>query len=486
VTTDGHYPRIVGADEAAQAAGVRAGMLVATAYALAPDLVMRARDPAAEAHALATVATWATQFTPGVSIAPPTAVLIEIGGSLQLFRGLAALRARLQQGICDLGYALQLAIAPTAMAALLFARADRAVTITQPEALLDALDPLPLALLDSDPGSIATLAAAGVTTFGAACALPRAALARRTGTALLDALDRARGRVADPRPLFVSPARYRGRLELPSPVHEADALVFAVRRLVVELAGWLLGHGLGVLEIELALEHEHLARRSADCPATRVRFSFAVPTREAAHLIGVLRERLVRVALAAPVQRLLLESVRCIPLAGRNLGLLPGDGDHPPVPLLDRLRARLGENAVTRIAVEAEHRPERAWSSSPLRCVGDDDAKERRDSKVFASRKSGRPRVEAPSPRPSPVAAAPRPVWLFNVPQPLGDRLVARPWVLRDGPERIESGWWDGNDLRRDYFVAESPSGERGWVYRDGRCGFGDGDGQWFIHGLFA
>ncbi len=82
--------------------------------------------------------------------------------------------------------------------------------------------------------------------------------------------------------------------------------------------------------------------------------------------------------------------------------------------------------------------------------------------------------------------AAPRPVWLLAEPEPLGHLVEARPWVLKDGPERIESGWWDGADVRRDYFVAESPRGETAWIYRDGRYGFGPGDGEWFLHGIFA
>ena len=56
-------------------------------------------------------------------------------------------------------------------------------------------------------------------------------------------------------------------------------------------------------------------------------------------------------------------------------------------------------------------------------------------------------------------------------------RLEQAPWVLKDGPERIESGWWDGNDLRRDYFVAQV-GGAAAWVYRE--------DGKWYLHGLFA
>ena len=83
-----------------------------------------------------------------------------------------------------------------------------------------------------------------------------------------------------------------------------------------------------------------------------------------------------------------------------------------------------------------------------------------------------------------PPSAAPRPVWLLAEPEPLGHRLQVQPWVLRDGPERIESGWWDGVDVRRDYFVAENPRGETVWIYRDHR--YGIDDGEWFLHGLFA
>ena len=78
----------------------------------------------------------------------------------------------------------------------------------------------------------------------------------------------------------------------------------------------------------------------------------------------------------------------------------------------------------------------------------------------------------------------PRPVWLLAEPEPIGHRLEAQPWVLRDGPERIESGWWDGADVRRDYFIAENPRGETVWIYRDHR--YGTDDGEWFLHGLFA
>ena len=46
------------------------------------------------------------------------------------------------------------------------------------------------------------------------------------------------------------------------------------------------------------------------------------------------------------------------------------------------------------------------------------------------------------------------------------------------GPERIECGWWDGDEARRDYFVARLRTASLAWVYRE--------DGEWFLHGLFA
>jgi protein ImuB len=49
------------------------------------------------------------------------------------------------------------------------------------------------------------------------------------------------------------------------------------------------------------------------------------------------------------------------------------------------------------------------------------------------------------------------------------------------GPERIESGWWDGADVRRDYYLVETRSGQQGWAYR----AVGEGGPLW-LQGWFA
>ena len=79
----------------------------------------------------------------------------------------------------------------------------------------------------------------------------------------------------------------------------------------------------------------------------------------------------------------------------------------------------------------------------------------------------------------------PRPVWLLHRSQ----RLIAEEGLPRlqgtldlvAGPERIESGWWDGEPVGRDYFVAVNSGGEALWIYREHR-----NPAAWYLHGVFA
>ena len=468
VSSGGHYPRVVAADMTARAAGIRDGVLVSAALAFAPELVLRDRDVEAERRALAQLATWALTFTPMACLAPPDGIVAEIGGSLRLFDGLPRLVARLVGGTHALGYAARVGIAPTPGAALLLARAGHAQPVTDRALLPAVLAPVSLAHFDLPDAVRATLREAGVTTFGQAAALPRDGLARRFGSVIVDGIDHALGRAPDPRACFVPPPHFASRLELPAPAHDAEALCFGVQRLVQELADWLTARGRGVVRLTLTLAHErHLRQRGM--PATVVPFAFGAPARATAHLLGVLRERLARVTLPASVETITLASDETAALPGRNLGLLPGDDAAAvEVPLRDRLRARLGDDALLHLFPHAEHRPELA-----LRTTGVGQA---------SSAPAKQPRGKV-TPAPS-LPDAPRPLWLLPEPQPLAHPLAARPWALRDGPERIESGWWDGNDVRRDYFVAATPAGATMWIYRDHRHDIDDG--EWFLHGIFS
>ncbi|HKU85286.1 MAG TPA: DNA polymerase Y family protein [Casimicrobiaceae bacterium] len=478
VTSGGHYPRVVASNAAARAAGIRRDQLVSAALALAPDVTLRERDLAAEEAALGEAATLMLAFTPNASIAKPDAIVAEISGSVHLFGGLSRLHAELLSAVEAHGYAVRTALAPAPTAALLLARGGHSPSVLGVDALETALAPLPLALCDIDADTLAMLAASGIKTFGDAHRLPRPGLARRAGPQIVATLDRALGRAPDPRKPYHPPPRFERRLPLPSPVDTVESLRFAVHRLVQDFGGWLLARGLGAVRMSLVLVHERYLRARGVAP-TVVTFALGSPARAPAHLSAVLRERLDRVALPAPVEAIVLTSDETAPLRGRNLGLLPEDAPETvAVPLVERLRARLGDDAVTVLMLQPEHRPELATCES---VPGMSPKGGARTGEGVTDARAGATKRESAG---SAGMGAPRPLWLAPEAQPLATELEAAPWILRDGPERIESGWWDGRDVRRDYFVAESPRGETVWIYRDHR--YGADDGEWFLHGYFA
>jgi protein ImuB len=451
IATGGRRPTVVACCPRARAQGVAPALTAAAARALALDLVVHPRDEAAERATLEGVAAWAQQFTPTACLAPPDALLLETGGSLRLFGGGERLAQRLRAGLTELGLVAVIAAAPTALAAELLARGGRQALIADTHALQAALEPLPLSLLDLDAATLDSLAGVGAETLGDCLRLPRDGLARRYGRALADALDRALGRLPDPRRLFVPPRRFAARLELPAPVADAEALVFGLRRMLAELCGWLAGRGEGVTRLAVTLEHE---RRSM----SRVAIRLAVPNRDSAYLTRLARERLGAIALAQPVSAVGIAGEETTPLASATHSLF-GSAERVAEDrelLLTRLRARLGDGAVTWLAPFPDHRPERAHRESETAPAADI---------AFGN---GR-----------------RPLWLLPSPRPLASRdgapLLDAPLELLAGPERIESGWWDGADAARDYYVARNPQGETFWVFRERRA-----PAAWYLHGVFA
>jgi protein ImuB len=443
---------IVACNPEARRRGIQAGMAVTAAWTLAAGLQIFSRDAAAERAALERMAGWALQFTPAVSIAAPDELLLEVGGSVRLFGGFSQLWADVERQLGTVGYTTLIAAAPTPLAAQWFARAGLSPRIRHDDALRLELERLPADVLDLSPPVQDLLQDIGVRTLGECLRLPRDGLARRGGKELLGQLDRALGRVSDPRPTFAPPGRFEATLRLPAPVDEAGALLFAARRLIAELCGWLAATGKGVQRLAFALAHEGREE-------TRFALDLVTATRDPSHLAAVLRERLERLILPCPATALAMESEMLLPLASSNLTFLPETqaGTETATRLVERLRARLGEEAVQGFDTLPDHRPERAWRPCE-------------------------PGKESSTPGVWPASA--RPLWLLPAPRPLAEigevPQYEGPLMLLTTPERIESGWWDGHDVAREYFVAANPAQSLLWIYREPRRG------GWYLHGFFS
>lgn len=455
-------PLVACANAAAREAGIREGQAVAAAKALAAKLKVVERNPAAEREALQRLAAWAGQYTPMAGI-DAQGVVMEVESSLRLFGGHARLTAAVQRGIRDLGFQAAVGVAPTPLAARLFARAEihgRPMrTCLATEELRERIAELPVFLLDWPQKTLAHLTDLGILRIKHLLELPPQGIARRFGPEILLSLDRLMGRAADPREAYEPPARFRSRLELPAEAEGVEALLFPLRRMLAEMEGYLRGRGAGVQRLELLLEHGRQSR-------TRVPLDFASPERESDFILGIARERLGRLALAAPTIALSLRADALLPYVPRSSSWLPGAEEQAidSERLVERLAARLGKEKVFGIALADDHRPERDWARA---CA------------AVNRRQAGAGR------RPISLPAGPRPAWLLNNPQ----RLVTsegHPGCQGDleflaGPERIESGWWDGEEVRRDYFVARNGSGETFWIFREHRD-----PAAWYLHGIFA
>ena len=444
--------RILLGDDAAQMAGIRGGIGVAAARALAPGITLLERHPERESAAVGTLACWAGSLAPRVSVTPDT-LLLEIGSCLRLFGGLEKLLALAVAGLQEQGFTLAFAVAPTPLAAEWLARQGTGGRCLDGDSMRRHLESLPVDVL---PGKSATaLARFGVRTLAEVRRLPTAALSRRIGAEALQRIACAFGERSDPRADFVFPERFALPLQLPAAVDNAAALLFAARRLSAALAGWLAARQAGVREFTLRLQH-----RQTETPML---LQFAELTADGVRFERVLRERLERMALDAPVEALCLEATHVAPRPGRNRSLLDDAhaGQEAIGALLERLSARLGDLQVYQLAPHADHRPECAT----------------RHVRLFEKHVACVP------------VAHPRPLWLLDTPEPLAevDGRPCRhgPLKLLAGPERIESGWWDAGeqvgDLRRDYFIALSDAAAWLWIYRECRA-----PGGWFLHGFFS
>ena len=360
----------------------------------------------------------------------------------------------------------RIAVAPTAGAASLLARVGRPGRALRMPRTRRLLDPLPLGRCSRYCSSRQRLAdllqTIGCRNVADVRALPRAGLQKRGGGELLRALDRAYGDAPDPQRWFDPPERFALPLELMHRADDAAQLVFAFQRLVQALAGWLSRQWLAASRLRLHLRHE---RGRHTEPDENLLIELGLPSRDAAQIMVLLRERLQRHTLAAPVYAIELQLDEAVSSAGREGQLLPDPGQQAQEfqALIDRLASRLGADRVRRLALHDDHRPERASVA-----VG---ALER--PAVAAATASGMQL---------------RPVWLLPEPLRLAERdgvpVHGSPLALLSRAERIEAGWFDGELVCRDYHVAEGADHRLRWIYR-ARCGAG-GEMAWYLHGLFA
>ena len=429
----------------ARALGVAPGMRLKTALSLAPELGVVRSEPKQETRLLEEQARWLYRYVAHITLRPPDGILTEVGSLQTLYGGLGAVWQTVAQALAERQLNARLATGHTPGAARLLARAGTGVCTADRSAVMDALAALPLSAAEFDDTTCTRLQRLGLQTLGEVLALPAAELARRLSPETLAHIQKLQGTRADPQAPWQPPHRFRQQADFVQDIEQTQGLLFPLQRLLSELAHDLCWRQQDTDSLHLTLHHRHEE-------PTRLRIRTAGPEHRAEAFLDLIRLRLEQQPLRAPVTSLELAVRRFIAREAPTGQDLLGDGqdlNEAWHSLISRLQARLGSQALTQLAPQADHRPERAWSAM--------DVQQR-----------PRPRADtSPLPR--------RPLWLLQKPQPLTEP----PSLWLSGPERICSGWWDGQRVYRDYYIAQLSSGPLAWVYRDAREG-------WFLHGWFG
>lgn len=507
-------------------------------------LVVRPHDPVADRHALESLAErFRQEIFPLVSIesgdrhkpagpmrSQPSSLLGDTTGVAHLFGGEAGLLRAAEKLLRRLGLQARLAIADTAGAAWGWAHFGPGPDPGTPPdrrilpigGLPDALDPLPIEALRIDRPTAQTLRRLGVETVGQLRGFPRGGLASRLGPGLLRRMDQAFGEADEPLSFHHPRPANRHTIELEYPTCDRAILSDRLETLVHQACSRLRESRRGALRLVCRW-------RAVDQGPIVLPLGLFSPTADETHLSRLLLGKFENLRLPSPIDRVTLEVTLDGPLKEFQKGLFSppetgdsdlGGGGQPAAiaRLVDTLSGRLGGDAVLGVRSRKDPLPERAYASFPLAGRARPDR-----------RRSGRPAStgipdgvsphETPTPHdppsphdiPTPHDALSRPLTLHARPVPLavleerdsgrsadGHSCAAGKWmshpslfradgrrhrVIRAwGPERIETGWWGGRTIRRDYFRLLTDRGQVWWVFRERSTP----PGRWMVHGLFA
>lgn len=467
--------RVFTMSKLARQAGIQTGMRVSSVHMLMPEAEMKNRDHEREQASLSAAAMASLQFTPQVCLLENASILMGVGASLTLFGGIRRLRRLIIQTIRQLGLSPQIGIAASAQGAWLLAQQVRHTQQPrQPDLryalkqkrLHQRLNLLHISLLPAAQTWLDWLTGIGCETLGELRLLPRAGLQRRCGKELLRSLDLAYGEQQELQQWLEVPAQFSARLELPDRLENTDIIFHFAKALLLQLCGWLMQRQLAVTSLQFELEHER--GRQARAPS-QMNIPLAQASWREEHLSKLLKEHLGRLQLNAPAIAIRLTAQQVCPMHAPNADLFPEPGGNreEQSKLMELLVARLGAENVLYPAPQADHRPEIAnqWVS-------------------ILQKKTNR--------REAISANVYRPTWLLPQPQLLEVR-QHRPHYrsalkLMSPAERIEAGWWNGQLVTRDYFIAENAQHLRCWIYREriGHAQQAQDDEVWYLHGVFG
>lgn len=375
---------------------------------------------------------------------PPDGLLIRVDRLRHLYSQPEELASVLTQHLSQKGVTGRMATGTSPRMARLLARHGAPVCTDDPEIMHHALRQLPVTATDWPENVQKRLTRMGLHRLTDLLECHPSELTPRLGRQWYEDLQKVLGRSGDPVQEFQPQAAFRQSLTLNQETRDSNHLQGPLAHLLEALEDFLKQRQRHCDRLYLSLHHPGHA------PTTLVLETSHSESR-ASVFLELACLRLASITLSDDVHALSVATARLVvpeTTESHDLFDRTGNREQERQVLLQRLRARLGRNSLQCPDRRPDPRPEQCGYWHPDR---------------------------KPGPRTSLRSAPVRPFWLQQPPKPL-QHTPAR-WL--NGPERLQGGWWNGDAIRRDYYIALMSNGQRAWLFRNRR-------NQWFIHGWFG
>lgn len=456
-------------NNSAQRSGLQAGMGVNHALMLNPTIQLTERDKNKEAQKLKELSHWAYRFTSQVSIHNHSSLLLEIGRSIKLFKGLKHLINLINHDLERFQIDTQLGIGHTPKAAFVLSFTPITSEHCTEQALQNTLSRLlasHLSSLEVDSKTIQQLRHCGFEQLEELEKIPVAELGRRFGKDFLHYLDQLWGRIADPQLSTTPPETFESSADFAEPIRNLNWINQQLDRLLTDLEHFISARQLICRSFTWRFYHEN----------NRLLHTVSIGLSSKQNNLKTFRElsdlKLASIQLQWEFASIELSSSQLVPRQLFNDDLFdPQPSQEQFNQLIDKLTNRLGDHALFRVHHAPEHLPELA--------NGRQNAVQEENSKYSSH-------IATHSTEPE-QAFKDQPLWLLESPQRLpqnrakykSEPLFQGPLTIIHGPDRITSHWWS-KIQSRDYFIARQKNGRLLWLFfdRDTR--------SWFLHGLFA
>jgi len=442
IVVEGRKNEIIQMNQRASENGVCLGMGLATAASMCEGLYVIEYDSALESEKLKEIAHWLYMVTANISLVPPNGILLQASNMLTLYDGLANYWQALVDQLKHLPFEYSFASGFSPFAARMLAGKSFNQISQSERALFQAVKQCDLSETELSSKHITTLNRVGVHSIADLLRIPLPDIAKRFGSDLVNYVGRLTGQFHHVIDFYHPPKQFQRRFDLLFEIINLKLLEKPLLKLLALLESFLIMRDQYAHELQLELYLR-------DGYTSTVLVTSAAGEYQSKAWLSLFVLKLESMKVASPVIRISLSAVRVAAKQGEVSDLFDGkQGALSPLELLSVLQAKLGNESVKGIQVTEDPRPH---LSSAL-CT---------------------PLEKAPS-TVQPDQSLLRPSILLPRPKPLREKVA-----IIKGPERLSTGWWDGQAMIRDYFIVRAENGRWLWVYRTPKQ-------QWFLHGMFS